>query len=208
MSYDDLIPYIQKVENLQTIDENGHQVLNTEAELLIIGCGLSKLSEDLYLKAGLECISNLDFSQTLIDHLRDRYQGEDQTLYENMDFFNLDICDIQSAIDEETIEEDSYDLIVDKATLDCICCHQDDGRVMAAMANIHRVLTQGGTFIMVSRASPEMRMDLFGDNSLWSKVELIEHQIETQRRGHTAEKQLEKIDLQNGKYFIYVAQKL
>ena len=45
--------------------------------------------------------------------------------FENMEYLCIDICDIDRAIEDEIFEENSYDLIVDKACLDCIACNED-----------------------------------------------------------------------------------
>ena len=73
----------------------------------------------------------------------------------------MDICDIDNEIENERIDEDSYDLVIDKACIDSIACHQDFTQLQKAVDNVWRVLVSGGTFFMVSRGSPIMRMHLF-----------------------------------------------
>ena len=60
LTYSDLESYISSclIENSEP---------NLEAEILVIGCGLSSLSEDIYQYGGFEYITNIDFSKTLID---------------------------------------------------------------------------------------------------------------------------------------------
>jgi len=77
-----------------------------------------------------------------------------------MDYLCFDICDIDDAINEEGFEE-SYDLIIDKACLDCIACDEDPSKMEQAINNIWRLLNKGGTYFLISRASPIMRLHLF-----------------------------------------------
>ena len=73
----------------------------------------------------------------------------------------MDICNIDHEIENERIDEDSYDLVLDKACIDSIACSQEFSMQYKAVENVWRVLVSGGTFFMVSRDSPIMRMHLF-----------------------------------------------
>ena len=50
---------------------------NYDSEILIIGCGSSSLSEDMYQYAGLENITNIDFSENLINYLNSNQNSVD-----------------------------------------------------------------------------------------------------------------------------------
>jgi hypothetical protein len=78
-----------------------------------------------------------------------------------MEFLCMDICNIDHEIENERIDEDSYDLVLDKACIDSIACNQEFSMQYKAVENVWRVLVSGGTFFMVSRGSPIMRMHLF-----------------------------------------------
>lgn len=41
-----------------------------------------------------------------------------------MDFLNVDICDIEETIEEKQLD-DGFDIIIDKAVLDCVACNED-----------------------------------------------------------------------------------
>jgi hypothetical protein len=41
-----------------------------------------------------------------------------------MDFLNVDICDIEETIKEKQLD-DGFDIIIDKAVLDCVACNED-----------------------------------------------------------------------------------
>ena len=82
-------------------------------------------------------------------------------LFDKMEYLCMDICDIDKEMEEDRIEEDSYDLVIDKGCLDCIACSQDTNKITQAITNVHRVLVAGGTYMLVSRAPPEARLPLF-----------------------------------------------
>ena len=131
--------------------------LDHEAEILVLGCGMSPFSEQIY-KDGFECITNLDFSETSTNFINSVMEKEGKMdQFDNMEYLCMDICDIDKD-QEDRIEEDSYDLVIDKACLDCIACHNDPSRIHKAIRNIHRVLVNGGTYFLLSRAHPQVRM--------------------------------------------------
>lgn len=52
----------------------------------------------------------------------------------------------------------SYDVVIDKATLDAIMCGEGStDKVVAALSEVQRVLKPGGTFISVTHGSPDQR---------------------------------------------------
>lgn len=113
----------------------------SEAEIMILGCGTSNLAEELYFKAGFENITNLDFSQAVINFMGEALEKTQEGLnetrkFENMEYLCIDICDIDNAIDEEIFEENSYDLIIDKGCLDAIACNEDPEKMAQAINNV------------------------------------------------------------------------
>ena len=124
---------------------------NDSAEILVVGCGNSTLSAELY-NDGYTCITNLDFSRTLIEKWQEKYEA-----FEEMDFLELDLCQPLDVIDE-----DSFDMVIDKATLDSILWGQHiQERVTIMMNNIYRILAPGGVYICVSNGPPETREHIF-----------------------------------------------
>ena len=82
--------------------------------------------------------------------------------FENMDTICQDITSIDwNTSGPGTVEEDSYDLVIDKGCLDCVLCSEDQQLGISAIENIHKLLTRGGLYFLVSRGSPQMRMHLF-----------------------------------------------
>lgn len=56
-----------------------------------------------------------------------------------MDFLNVDICHIEETIEEKQLEN-GFDVIIDKAVLDCIACNDDSTMAQKAVNNIWRML--------------------------------------------------------------------
>ncbi|CAI2379382.1 unnamed protein product [Moneuplotes crassus] len=94
----------------------------------------------------------LIFPKTLIDKLSVVNES-----YEEMDYVELDICEPM-----EVIDNDSFDMIIDKATLDAVLCNQKpQERVLQMMENIYRILAPGGIYISISNGIPETREQIF-----------------------------------------------
>ena len=90
----------------------------------MIGAGLSSLSEDISALGGFECITNLDFSQTVQEYIEKKYSGDKGQKFDKMDFLNVNICDMDEIIEEKQLD-DGFDVIIDKAVLDCVACNED-----------------------------------------------------------------------------------
>ena len=102
---------------------------------MIIGCGDSKLSEQIYDLMGFICITNIDFSQTVIDVMKKKTER-----FEDMEYLLQDITDIQSALGEGKFDPDSYDVIIDKGCLDCVVCNEDPNLAQKTIDNIYTLL--------------------------------------------------------------------
>jgi SAM-dependent methyltransferase len=116
---------------------------------------------DIHKHLGFENITNMDFSPVLISLMNNFMAQEGNEVYENMEYLQLDITDIEEALKVEQIEMDTYNVIIDKACLDCVACSEDDSKLQTSIDNIHSILMPGGFFFMVSRGSPDQRCHLF-----------------------------------------------
>ncbi len=90
-----LLPILQKYKN---------------PKILNIGCGNSKISEELY-KEGFKNITNIDYSSVVINQMQIQYSSD----FESMKFIEMDACDMD-------FENGSFDVVIDKGTLDSILC--------------------------------------------------------------------------------------
>ena len=57
-----------------------------------------------------------------------------------------------------TFASNTFDLVIDKSTIDCLFCKNDYNEKVASMLNeTHRVLKPGGFYFCVSLGQPEYR---------------------------------------------------
>ena len=150
LSFDWLQPYESIREIIITALKGDH-----EAEILIIGCGNSQLSEKLY-EEGYRYITNIDFSSTVIEEMKLRHQHYEDIDYQCMDIRSLDV------------DPNSFQCIIDKAALDCVFCSQDTAEsVNKALEEVYRVLAPGGTYLCFSHGEPLVRGPFFQNIAGW-----------------------------------------
>ena len=116
-------------------------------KILNIGCGNSKLSEDLS-EEGYEDITNIDFSTKVITIMEQTYKEK----FPKMKFKVVDVLDMKE------FQTGTFNTVLDKGTLDCILC--GDCSVPNAakmMAEVFRVLAPGGHYICITYGDPEHR---------------------------------------------------
>ncbi|KAH8923113.1 S-adenosyl-L-methionine-dependent methyltransferase [Atractiella rhizophila] len=126
-----------------------------DMKVLMLGCGNSRLSEEMYLD-GYTNIDNIDFSEIVIENMKQRYSNQE---WKGMRWIIADIRDLP-------FEKKSYDVVVDKGTMDALLCYKGDiwnppqdvvENVEKEMAEVRRVLKDDGVFIYVSFAQPHFR---------------------------------------------------
>merc|ERR1711879_244761 len=88
------------------------QVLPTQ-RILMLGCGNSKLSEDMY-NDGYKNIVNNDFSEIVIENMKQKYKETAP----DMDWLVMDVMDMKELPDA------SFDVAIDKGTMDAIMCEK------------------------------------------------------------------------------------
>ena len=81
---------------------------------MILGCGISTVGARLY-EEGYLYITNVDFSEVVIEYMKEKHK-----LYEEMDYALMDITE------SNLIEDESFNLIFDKGTFDCVCCNENN----------------------------------------------------------------------------------
>ena len=97
------------------------QSLKPTDSILIIGSGTSRLSEELYAD-NYRRIYNIDFSPVAVSKLNERYakMGLKQIQNTVMDASSMDFND------------STFDVVIDKATLDSVLCAEEVGEHNAA----------------------------------------------------------------------------
>ena len=119
--------------------------MSYSAAILNIGCGNSKLSEEMY-EDGYTTISNVDISDIVIDQMQEYYKEKIPSLK----FLKADIRNMK-----EHFEDATFDVVIDKGTLDSILCGDSSGpNSIKALHEIYRVLKPNGVYICVTYGLP------------------------------------------------------
>ena len=122
--------------------------LKKEDLVLNLGCGTSRLAEEMY-DDGFERVISIDFSATAVKIMSDKCRHKrDEFKYVKMDAKKI-----------EFEEGYSFDLVIDKGTLDCILCGEGSvNNVKTTLKQIYNVLNHRGVFFCVSHGAPDRRL--------------------------------------------------
>ena len=124
-----------------------------------LGCGTSRLGEDLS-EEGFEDITNIDFSQTVITLMEEKYRE----ILPKMVFRKMD------ALNMSDFQNEMFNIVIDKGTLDSVMC--SDNYVINArkmIAEVYRVLSPGGKYVCITYGDPEHRKKHF-ETQKWEKI--------------------------------------
>lgn len=126
------------------------QYIQPSFQILVLGCGNSKLSEDMF-EDGYQHINNVDISFTVIKQMQEYYKEKiPQLAFKQMDARSLQY------------QDGTFDAIIDKACFDAILCGDNSGPNSEATLNeIHRVLSPNGVYICITYGVPENRLQYF-----------------------------------------------
>jgi len=135
-----------------------------ELQSLMVGCGNSKFSAEMH-EAGYRRIVNIDISAAAVAKMEAR-------------FTNLGLEWLAMDATKMDFEDDKFDFVVDKGTLDAMMCGTDETMVGAMVGEIWRTLRPGGFCILVSHSA--LRHDLLdrgaqrtgGPAAAWKRREL------------------------------------
>ena len=90
---------------------------------------------------------NIDICKNVIDFMANRNEGK-----KGLHFNVMDVC-------EMAYKDETFDLIIDKSTIDALLCGDHSYMIVAKMLKeISRVLKTGGYYIIISYGQPENRM--------------------------------------------------
>uniref|UniRef100_A0A3P9L1V2 EEF1A lysine methyltransferase 4 n=1 Tax=Oryzias latipes TaxID=8090 RepID=A0A3P9L1V2_ORYLA len=164
--YNDVVYWDERYKTEQSYDWLGsfskfqhllEKVVKKEDSILMLGCGNSSLSGDMY-DAGYHNIINIDYSSVCIDTMSARYSSCPSMSWHQMDVRKLSFCDA------------SFDVIIEKATLDAIMVDEKTpwevsketaNFIHQALTEISRCLKPGGRFISITFAQPFFRKRLY-----------------------------------------------
>ncbi|KFB38679.1 AGAP008472-PA-like protein [Anopheles sinensis] len=118
-----------------------HKYIKPKDEILVVGCGNSKLSVDLY-DVGFKKITNIDISPVVIKQM----QEANRTQRPEMTWCQMDATAM-------TLPDESFSVVLDKGTLDALFTDQSEevvGTVRRYFQEIGRVLRSGGRYVCIS----------------------------------------------------------
>ncbi|XP_030063228.1 eEF1A lysine and N-terminal methyltransferase isoform X1 [Microcaecilia unicolor] len=151
--------------------------LRPKDKVLVVGCGNSELSEQLY-DVGYQHLVNIDLSEMVIRQMTER----NVTRRPTMSFFRMDALQME-------FPDAYFQVVLDKGTLDAILTDTEAATLQRAdsmFAEIGRVLQVGGRFLCVSLAQDHVlrqAVDYFTKEGWMVRV----HQI-TEREGGAEER--------------------
>lgn len=131
-----------------TIHDFVHKHLDTNKKVLVIGCGTSSLSNDMY-EEGYKDIQSMDYSPEAIEEMKVKYPH-----------LEWKVMDVRK-MDYQTGE---FDSIVDKGTLDCLFfLDETNEEIKKMLAEVSRILKPEGQYVVVTCGHPMQRMEVFSD---------------------------------------------
>jgi len=121
-------------KDLKEVCAGGKKRLRSDLKLGIVGCGNSDMSLSFY-EDGFTNIISFDYSEIVINKMKNLYKDKPSLLYEVQDVRQL------------TYEDETFDVLVDKGTLDAILCGSDSlTNATGMLEECYRCLKRGGFF--------------------------------------------------------------
>ncbi|KAF5185857.1 Methyltransferase-like protein [Thalictrum thalictroides] len=136
-----------------------HIPSNSNYSVLELGCGNSKLCEELS-KDGITDITCIDLSPIAVENLRSRLLDKG---YKDIKVLVADMLELPFG-------EELFDVVIEKGTMDVLFVDSGDpwnprvetvNKVTTMLKEVHRVLKQDGIFISISFGQPHFRRPLF-----------------------------------------------
>jgi SAM-dependent methyltransferase len=179
--------------------------IHTTDRILVVGCGNSKFSYDLY-QTGFTNICNIDYSQTVIDGMKRKYQELCPTMdwmvrdwRERVSSSTVDIFislilpffvalyfQVMDMTNMSDFANQSFDVVLDKAAMDALMVQEGDvwnprqtviDQARSMCQHISRILKPNGKFLQISFAQPHFRKKyLLGQHASNSNDDENDHQ--------------------------------
>ena len=135
-----------------------------ENKILNVGCGNSKLSEEMFLD-GYSNIINIDFSSKVINLMNEKYNKK----FPNLIFKHLNVFNMKD------FNNEIFNIVLDKGTLDSVLSSQNPiDNCNKMISEIYRVLIKGGKYICISFGDLEHREKILKcekwDNFIYEKI--------------------------------------
>ena len=99
------------LEDYETIKPMIYDIrIKKNAYVLNVGCGNSEFSEKMY-NDGFINNYNIDICPNVINYMKERNKGKEGLIYKEMD-----------ARDMKDFKDETFDLVIDKSTIDALLC--------------------------------------------------------------------------------------
>lgn len=128
--------------------------------ILMVGCGNSRLSEDMY-EDGYKSITNVDISKVCIEQMIAKLGDKAGLTWKHMDCTSLDFAD------------ETYDAVVDKGTMDSLLCGEGStSNVNKMCSEVSRCMKANGVFVIISYGIPDNRLSYLENSDYQWTVEV------------------------------------
>ncbi|CAH1268157.1 METTL13 [Branchiostoma lanceolatum] len=118
-----------------------HKYIKPQEQALVVGCGNSRLSEDLY-DVGYRGLTNVDISDVVVRQMTERNAGKRA----DMKFLQMDVMKMD-------FPDSSFSAVLDKGTLDALMPDnqsETQERVTRMFDEVGRVLKVGGRYVIIT----------------------------------------------------------
>ena len=137
------------LENYESLKPLIKDLISTSSKILNLGCGNAELGENMYNDGYLH-IDNIDISEVVISQMKTRNEEKSEMTWTVMDVRDL------------SFPSNSYDLAIDKSTIDALLCGDHSYVNVAKMTKeVQRVLKVGGVYMAISYGTPDNRLEYF-----------------------------------------------
>lgn len=132
------------------LKETIEPLINFHSKILMVGCGNSKMSEQMYASYYND-IHNIDISESVINMMEETKKNNG---FENMKYYVMDATKMD-------FSNETFDLCIDKGTLDAVLCADTNELGFKLIEEMYRVTKINGFFVIISHTSVDLRLSLF-----------------------------------------------
>lgn len=142
-------------KNYDSLKPIFNQLIQKSDKVIHLGTGNSTLPEDMY-KDGYFNQINVDYSEAVIEHMKERTQDMELMEWKLADIFNLN----------QSFDSKTFDVAIDKGTLDALLTVKHDPwnpdpelleKMHSYMKEVCNVLKDNGILIHITFAQPHFR---------------------------------------------------